>query len=60
MLDDWIKETNSSEIKEGLKVANKLADLICFHARCRENGESLLNPFHLIKRKNIDKNEKLL
>lgn len=34
-------KADSSEVKEGLEIADKLADLICFHVRCKENGESL-------------------
>lgn len=37
----FMGEVDSPEVKEGLEIADKLADLICFHVRCKENGDSL-------------------
>lgn len=32
---------DSKNAKEGLEIADKVADIICFHARCKDNGENM-------------------
>jgi len=44
----------SNNTIQGLETIDKLADLICFHAKCRENGEELMKPFNLERKKNIE------
>ena len=41
----FMGSVNSKEAKQGLEIADKLADMICFHARTRENGESAMQPW---------------
>lgn len=35
----------STEAKEGLKIADEIADMICFYAHTRENAEKMLQPW---------------
>lgn len=35
----------SKEAKEGLKIADEIADMICFYSRTRENAEEMMQPW---------------
>lgn len=41
----FMGEVKTPEAKHGLEIADELADLICFHAQCRENGERMMQPW---------------
>lgn len=41
----FMGEVNTPAAKRGLEIADKLADMICFHLKCRENGESMMQPW---------------
>lgn len=41
----FIESANSKEAKLGLEIADKLADMICFHARIKENAEFMMKPW---------------
>lgn len=38
----FMGEVNTPEAKRGLEIADEIADLICFHSKCRENGERMM------------------
>lgn len=35
----------SPEAKEGLKIADEIADMICFYSRTRENADKMMQPW---------------
>lgn len=35
----------SKEAKEGLKIADEIANMICFYSRTRENAEEMMQPW---------------
>lgn len=35
----------SKEAKEGLRIADEIADMICFYSRTRENAEEMMQPW---------------
>lgn len=37
----FMGKVDTPQAKEGLEIAEKLAELICFHSECMKNGESL-------------------
>lgn len=41
----FMGRVESTEAKEGLKIADEIADMICFYARTRENAEKMLQPW---------------
>lgn len=41
----FMGEVNTPAAKRGLEIADMLADMICFHLKCKENGESMLQPW---------------
>lgn len=41
----FMGKVESMEAKEGLKIADEIADLICFYARTRENAEEMMKPW---------------
>lgn len=41
----FMDKVESEQAKEGLKIADEIADLICFYARARENAEEMLKPW---------------
>lgn len=41
----FMGEVNTPAAKRGLEIADHLADMICFHLKCKENGESMLKPW---------------
>lgn len=41
----FMGNVNTEEAKRGLEIADRLADMICFHARTRENGEAMMKPW---------------
>lgn len=41
----FMGKVESQEAKEGLKIADEIADLICFYARVRENAEEMMKPW---------------
>ena len=41
----FMGKVESQEAKEGLKIADEIAVLICFYARTRENAEEMLKPW---------------
>jgi transcriptional regulator with XRE-family HTH domain len=41
----FMGRVESPEAKEGLKIADEIADMICFYARTRENAEKMLQPW---------------
>ena len=41
----FMGQVKSQEAKEGLKIADEIADLICFYARIRENAELMMKPW---------------
>ena len=42
-----INRVNSESAKEAIRVANKLADLIIFHAKVRENAKIMMQPWDI-------------
>lgn len=45
----FMGEVHTPQAKRGLEIANEIADLICFHSKCQENGKSMLQPWESIK-----------
>jgi len=41
----FMGDVNTPEAKRGLEIADEIADLICFHSKCRENGERMMRPW---------------
>lgn len=41
----FMGKVESEEAKEGLKIADEIADMICFYARIRENAEEMMQPW---------------
>lgn len=41
----FMGRVESAEAKEGLKIADEIADMICFYARTRENAEKMMQPW---------------
>lgn len=41
----FMGKVESKEAKEGLGIADEIADLICFYARTRENAEEMMKPW---------------
>ena len=41
----FMGKVESREAKEGLKISDEIADLICFYARTRENAEEMMKPW---------------
>jgi transcriptional regulator with XRE-family HTH domain len=41
----FMGRVESPEAKEGLKIADEIADMICFYAHTRENAEKMLQPW---------------
>jgi transcriptional regulator with XRE-family HTH domain len=41
----FMGRVESLEAKEGLKIADEIAGMICFYARTRENAEKMLQPW---------------
>jgi transcriptional regulator with XRE-family HTH domain len=41
----FMGRVESTEAKEGLKIADEIADMICFYARTRKNAEKMLQPW---------------
>jgi transcriptional regulator with XRE-family HTH domain len=41
----FMGRVESPEAKEGLKIADEIADIICFYARTLENAEKMLQPW---------------
>jgi transcriptional regulator with XRE-family HTH domain len=41
----FMGRVESLEAKEGLKIADEIADMICFYARTRENAEKMMQPW---------------
>lgn len=41
----FMGRVESQEAKEGLKIADEIANLICFYARTRENSEIMMRPW---------------
>ena len=41
----FMGRVESTEAKEGLKIADEIADMICFYERTRENAEKMLQPW---------------
>ena len=41
----FMGRVESQEAKDGLKIADEIADLICFYARIRENAEEMMQPW---------------
>lgn len=43
----FMGKVESMEAKEGLKIADEIADLICFYARTRDNAKEMLKPWEV-------------
>lgn len=41
----FINKVKTEEAKEGLKIADEIAELICFYARIRKNAEEMMKPW---------------
>lgn len=41
----FMGRVESQEAKDGLKIADEIANLICFYARTRENAEEMMQPW---------------
>ena len=41
----FMGRVESQEAKEGLKLADEIAELICFYARSHENAEEMMQPW---------------
>lgn len=41
----FMGKVESEEAKEGLRIADEIADMICFYARIRENAEEMMQPW---------------
>lgn len=41
----FMGKVESREAKEGLEIADEIANLICFYARTRENAEEMMKPW---------------
>ncbi|MDE7184282.1 MAG: helix-turn-helix domain-containing protein [Lachnospiraceae bacterium] len=41
----FMGRVESQEAKEGLEIADEIADMICFYARTRENARKMLQPW---------------
>ncbi len=41
----FMGEVDTPEAKRGLEIADEIADLICFHSKCQENGERMMQPW---------------
>ena len=41
----FMGSVESQEVKEGLGIADEIADLICFYARAQENAEKMMQPW---------------
>jgi transcriptional regulator with XRE-family HTH domain len=41
----FMGRVESLEAKEGLKIADEIADMICFYAHTRENAEKMMQPW---------------
>lgn len=41
----FMGRVESQEAKEGLEIADEIADMICFYARTRENAGKMLQPW---------------
>lgn len=41
----FMGRVESMEAKEGLKIADEIANLICFYAHTRENAEEIMKPW---------------
>lgn len=41
----FMGRVESPEAKEGLKIADEIADMICFYSRTRENAEKMMQPW---------------
>lgn len=44
-LKAFMGKVESQEAKDGLKIADEIADLICFYARAHENAEEMMQPW---------------
>ncbi len=38
----FMEEVHTPQAKRALEIADEIADLICFHSKCQENGEKML------------------
>lgn len=43
----FMGEVATPEARQGLEIADEIADLICFHLKCRENGERMMHPWEV-------------
>lgn len=41
----FMGKVESQEAKDGLGIADEIANLICFYARTRENAEEMMKPW---------------
>ena len=41
----FMGKVESQEAREGLEIADEIANLICFYARTRENAEEMMKPW---------------
>lgn len=41
----FMGRVESKEAKEGLKIADEIADMICFYSRTRENAKDMMQPW---------------
>lgn len=41
----FMGKVESEEAKEGLRIADEIADMICFYARIHENAEEMMQPW---------------
>lgn len=44
-LQAFVKRAETEEARSAIEIALELADMICFHARCRANGEAMMVPW---------------
>ncbi len=41
----FMGKVDSAEAKQGLKIADEIADMICFYSNARENAEKMMQPW---------------
>lgn len=42
VLRAFMGEVHTPQAKSALEIADEIADLICFHSKCQENGEKMM------------------
>ena len=44
-INELVAKAKTAQAEASIRLANEIADLICFHSRVRKNGEALMQPW---------------